>query len=225
MVERREGTSTGADVTDFSFAADNVDRGEDGADFIKRRPTYPIGDNPRGRELDYQNATVDNPGESYASKNMMFRAYKGRAPIEGQDFGMPQRIGKLQNLNDLRPEVPNRSIDSVALDFYKEQEQNLLEDSGFESLFPTTEIIAPVPGANLTAGTTIQVHAKGTHLGLQGGLQRAILSIDGIVVDAVVLDRRDQAIGILIILFRPLNPEVWRLQSDPLIWLFLIEES
>jgi len=195
MVERRDGTSTGLEVTDFSFASDNVERGEDGADFIKRRPTYPIGDDPRGRELGYANATADNPEESYASKNMMFRAYKGQAPLEGQDFGMPRRIGKLDRIKDLRPELPTRSVDFVALERFKEEERRLLEDSGFEVLFPTTEIISPLPGNSFSSGTSIQIHAIGKHQGLQGGLHRAILYVDGLAVDSIVLDRRDQAVA------------------------------
>lgn len=195
MSERREGTSTGSEVTDFSFAMDNMERGEDGVDFIKRRPTYPIGDNPRGREIDYVNATATNPGESYGSKNMVFRSFKGRAPLEGQDFGMPQRVGKLQKLKDLRPELPNRSVDSVALEAAKERERGILEASGFSSLFPTTTILSPAAGANVTAGTRIQIHARGIHLGLQGGLQRAVLSVDGVLTDAILINRRDQAVN------------------------------
>lgn len=191
MVERREGTSTGEDVV-FSFATDNIERGEDGSGFIKRRPTFPIGDNPRGRELDYQNAGPDNPEESYASKNMMFRAYKGRAPLGGQDFGIPERIGKLQKISDLRPEQFNRSVDTAALDAAKVSERASLKASNFTSLFPTTTIISPVPGASFSPGETINVQAIGTYRGNTGGLQRAIMSIDGLVVDSVVLDRRDQ---------------------------------
>ena len=192
MAERRESTSTGEDVV-FSFAMDNMERGEDGAGFINRRPTFPIGDDPRGRELDYLNAGPDNPDESYGSKNMMFRAYKGRAPLEGQEFGMPQRVGKLQKISDLRPEQFNRSVDTVALDAAKATETALLEASGFTALFPTTTITSPSPGASFSPGDVLNVEALGQHQGLQGGLQRAVMSIDGVVVDSTVLDRRDQA--------------------------------
>ena len=94
MVEKRDSTSTEGRGLGHSWADDNVERGEDGVDFIKRRPTYPLGDDPRGREIDFEETSTD---EAYVStRNPIVRAYRGRAPLEGQPFGLPKSLGSLE---------------------------------------------------------------------------------------------------------------------------------
>lgn len=188
MVERREGTSPD-EVSDFSFAADNVDRGEPDVDFIKRKPTYPWGDDPRGREIDYLAADAENPGESYQSKNPVFRAYKGRAPLEGQDFGAPSRVGSLQKIKDLRPELPPKSVDVAALDAAKAIERQILEDTNFTALFPNVSIELPSPGASFSPGSQLEVRATVNSL---RNITSATLIIDNHPVETKFIDRRDQ---------------------------------
>ena len=144
MVERREATSTEGAGLGFSFAADNVERGEPDADFIKRRPTYPLGDDPRGREIDFQ---VLDTTESYGStRNPVVRAYRGKAPLEGQDYEAPARVGSLQKVKDLRPDLPPRSVDVAALDIIKERDRAILAATNFEALWPQVVIDMPSPG-------------------------------------------------------------------------------
>jgi len=184
MVERRESTS--AEGKDHSWADDNVERGEHGADFVKRRPTYPLGDNPRGREINYESS---EDGESYASKNKVFRAYHGKAPLEGQDFGAPARVGSLNKLSDLRPELPSRSVDTAALDAAKEIERERLIATDFAALFPTVSISEPGAGATFSPGSEITIRAPASSL---RSLTSATLYIDNVAVERRVIDRRDQ---------------------------------
>ena len=186
MVERREGTSTDGRGLGHSWADDNVERGEEGVDFVKRRPTYPIGDNPRGREIDFESEDVS---EAYASKNQIYRAYRGRAPLEGQNFGMPARVGSLDKVKDLRPEQPSRSVDTVALEITKEKEREILRDTDFMAIFPTASIFSPIPAATFSPGAQIEIAVKGSSL---HNLTSASLFIDGVPTERRVLDRRDQ---------------------------------
>lgn len=186
MVERREGTSTEGRGLGHSWADDNVERGEEGVDFVKRRPTYPIGDDPRGREIQYDDSS---PEQSYASRNSVFRAYRGKAPLEGQDFGMPKRVGSLDKIKDLRPELPNRSVDTAALDAAKELERQQLEATGFTALFPTVSISSPGPGASFSPGAEITISAPASTL---RNLTSATLYVDNVPVARRVIDRRDQ---------------------------------
>lgn len=191
MVERREGTSTEGRGLGHSWADDNVARGEEGVDFLKRRPTYPIGDNPRGREIDFLS---DDASESYGSRNQVYRAYRGRAPLEGQDFGMPARIGSLQKVKDLRPELPDRSVDTDALNAVKEQQRQILADSDFMALFPRASVYSPAAGATFSPGQLIEIVVLGAAL---LNLTSATLFIDGVPTERRVLDRRDQESAIV----------------------------
>ncbi len=187
MVERREGTDTSGKGLGHSWADDNVERGEEGADFIKRRPTYPIGDDPRGREIDFEATDTD---EAYGStRNPVFRAYRGQAPLEGQEFGMPARVGSLDNLSDLRPALPTRSVATEALDAAKETERAALAASNFGALFPTVVIDSPSPGATFSPGAQITIKATVTDL---RNIHQSTLQVDGQFVDRRVLDRREQ---------------------------------
>jgi hypothetical protein len=187
MVERREGTSTEGRGLGHSFGFDNMERGEDGVDFKKRRPTYPIGDNPRGREIDFQASDLN---EAYGStRNPVFRAYRGRAPLEGQKFEDPQRIGQLQKPSQLRPQLPPRTVDTAALDAAKEIERAALAASDFGRLFPSVSISAPAGGSNVARGTQLYIEAPATDL---RNLQAATLYIDSQAVDRRVLPRGDQ---------------------------------
>lgn len=189
-IERREGTSTEGRGLGHSFAADNVERGDPDVDFIKRRPTYPIGDDPRGREIDFEDTTGR---EAYGStRNPVFRAYHGAAPLEGQEFGMPARVGSLDTISDLRPELPTRSVDTVALDAAKEVERQALSDSEFGRLFPQVTITSPGPGATFSPGTQIEIRAIVTDL---RSITQAVLFVDNTPADRRVVDRRDQEVA------------------------------
>lgn len=190
MVEHREGTSP-EEGTDFSFGADNVERGDPDVDFIKRKPTYPWGDDPRGREIDFE-AGADDPGQSYGSKNPVFRAYKGRAPLEGQDFGDPSKAGSLQKISDLRPELPPQSVDFAALEGAKESERGILRATNFTALFPSVVINTPPPGASFSPGAQLEIRATVSSL---RNITSATLFIDNRPVDDKSLDRRDQDVA------------------------------
>jgi len=186
-VERREGTSTEGSGLGHSFAADNVERGEEGVDFIKRRPTYPIGDDPRGREIDFR---TDDINESYGStRNPIVRAYRGRAPLEGQDFNAPARRGSLPTIASLRPELPKRSVDTVALDILKDQQREVLLATNFGALFPIVTIDSPAPGATFSPGGQITIRATVEDL---RGVFSATLEVDGLAVDRRTIDPRDR---------------------------------
>jgi len=189
MVERRSGTSAQGRGLGHSFAFENMERGEDGATFVKRRPTYPIGDNPRGREIDFQAKDLE---EAYGTYKPVFRGYRGKAPLEGQDFGMPVRIGSLDTIADIRPDLPSRSVDTTALDAAKEQERAQLESTDFFALFPEVTLSSPPPGTNFSPGQTVIVKAEATNI---QNLTSATLIVGGRAVDRKVLDRRDQAVG------------------------------
>lgn len=187
MVERRGKTTTEGRGLGFSFAADNVARGEPGFDFEKRRPTYPLGDDPRGREIDFSD---DTGASSYGStRNQVFRAYRGAWPLEGQSFEAPARRAQLQKPKDLRPELPPRSVDTAALDAQKELDRAVLIATDFAAVFPTTSISSPAPGAILSPGQTINVTAPSSHL---RSLMSATLFIDGRPVLRRALDRGAQ---------------------------------
>lgn len=174
MVETRDKTTTEGRGLGFSFAADNVVRGEPGADFEKRRPTYPLGDDPRGREIDFGDSTGR---ESYGStRNQVYRAYRGSWPLEGQSYETPARRGQLQKPKDLRPGLPNRSVDSAALDAQKELDRALLFSTDFAAVFPSTTISVPSPGATFSPGDTLLVQAPSSHI---RSLMGATLFIDG----------------------------------------------
>lgn len=187
MVERREGTSTEGRGLGHSWADDNVERGEEGADFIKRRPTYPLGDNPRGREIDFE---ATDTREAYGStRNPVVRAYRGRAPLEGQEFGMPSRVGSLDTIQDIRPERPPRSINTVALDAIKEGERAVLAATNFGALFPVVTIDSPAPGATFSPGGQVTIRATVEDL---RGVFGATLEVDGLAVDRRTIDARDR---------------------------------
>lgn len=185
MAERRDKTDTSGRGLGFSFAADNVERGEPDADFIKRRLNFPFSDDPRARELDFE----DTAGtESYAGRPIS-RAYKGNAPLEGQVFDNTVRVSALQKVSDLKAELPNQSVDTAALDAAKEVERATLVATDFQALFPTTLISSPAAGANFSPGDTISIISSATTL---QNMYRAVLSIDGTAVESRILDRRDQ---------------------------------
>lgn len=180
MGEHREGFGTEGRGLGHSFATDNVDRGSPGVRFIKRRPTYPWGDNPRGREINW-----------VLQDNDTFRAYRGLVPIEGQKYDDPQRFIRIGNTRELRPNLPNREPDFVALDIYKGQERAQLKQSDFQVLFPSCAITSPSPGATFSPGNRITITADATDF---RGLHSATLFIDHNPVDRHVFDRRDQEV-------------------------------
>ena len=183
-IERREGTDTDGKGLGHSFAADNVVRGtKDGNQFIKRRPTYPLGDNPRGREIDWQDQ--DNPEQI----GDIFRVYKGLVPIEGQDPFAPKRVIRVGSTKELRPAPPNRSTDSVANAAAQEAQRAQLRATDFGALFPTATITEPAPGASVTRNTIIAVNVTGTHI---YSVMSCTLYIDGQPVDRIALDRSAQ---------------------------------
>ncbi len=188
MVERREKTSTEGRGLGFSFAADNVERGDSDADFIKRRPTFPLGDDPRAREIDF----ADTTGDVSYNDRPVFRAYKGRYPLEGQDPLDPKRVASLQKSQSLRAELPSLSVDFAALEATKVSQRAILFDTDYRALFPTTAITSPAPGASFSAGTRITIIASAASL---INIQSAVLIINNGPVDTVVLDRRDQAVA------------------------------
>ncbi len=187
MAETRDKIDTEGSGLGHSWADDNVARGDPEVDFIKRRPTFPFGDDPRGREIDF----TDTSGqEAYASRNQVFRAYRGKPPIEGQPQGMPVKKGKIfQNVNLLRPELPARSTDDTANARIQAAQNAAWETSGFTSHFPTVSITSPAPGATFSPGDTLSVVAPASALRT---LHSAVLEIDGVAVARRVIDRRDQ---------------------------------
>jgi len=186
-VEKRDKTTTEGRGLGHSWADDNVARGDPDVDFIKRRPKFPFGDNPRGREIDFTDTTGD---EAYASKNQVFRAYRGQAPIEGQPFGMPKRKGQIiQNIRGLRPELPDRSTADTVNAALQAGQIAVLDATNFQALFPSPTISSPAPGATFSPGGEITIVAPTTAL---MNLHAATLEIDGQAVDRRVLDRRDQ---------------------------------
>ena len=188
MADSRDKTTTEGRGLGFSFAADNVVRGEPGADFEKRRPTFPLGDDPRGREIDFGDTTGR---ESYGStRNQVFRAYRGSWPLEGQSFETPARRGQLQKPSDIRPGLPNKSVDTAALDAQKELDRATLLATDFAAIFPSTSISSPAPGATFSPGDTFTVSAPSSHI---FSLMGATLFIDGQPVLHRELDRSAQA--------------------------------
>jgi len=187
MVEKRDSTNTEGRGLGHSWADDNVERGEDGATFVKRRPTYPLGDDPRGREIDFEATDTD---EAYGStRNPIVRAYRGRAPLEGQEFGMPSRVGSLDTVSDLRPDLPDRTVATAALDALKETERELLASTNFGALFPTVTIDSPAPGATFSPGGQITIKATVEDI---RSVFSATLQIDGLSVDRRNIDPRDR---------------------------------
>ncbi len=184
-IERREGTSTEGRGLGHSFAADNVERGDPDVDFVKRTPTFPIGDDPRGREIDFEDTSGD---ESYG-RNQIFRAYRGQAPIEGQEFGMPARTGALTKVSQLRPELFSKNVDVVALDAQKAIDRQILEDSDFGRLFPLAGVSYPIPGATFSPGSELRVEVDSEDL---RGIFGATLQIDGVFVERKRIDPRDR---------------------------------
>ncbi len=186
MVEYRDKTTTEGRGLGHSFADDNVERGESDADFIKRRPKYPFGDDPRAREIDFE----DTSGSESNRGRQIFRGYRGQAPIEGQEFGMPSRVGKIfKKVSDLRPETINRATNDAANAAQQATELAILEATNFQALYPTVTISSPSPGATFSPGGTITVQAPASDL---RSLLSATLEIDNTPVERLVLDRRDQ---------------------------------
>ena len=184
MVERRESTDTDGRGLGHSFAADNVERGTaDGNQFIKRRPTYPIGDNPRGREIRWNDQEADD------QKGDIFRSYKGLVPIEGQDPFAPKRVIRVGSTKELRPAPPNRSTDTAANAAAQEAQRAQLANTDFGALFPSATITVPDPGASVTRGTTIAVNVTGSHI---YSVMSATLFVDGQPVDRIALPRSEQ---------------------------------
>ena len=188
MAEHRDKVDTEGSGLGHSWADDNVVRGDPDVDFIKRRPKFPFGDNPRGREIDFTDTTGE---ESYGStRNQVFRAYRGKAPIEGQPFGMPQKKGKIvQNIRGLRAELPDRSTADTVNAALQEGQVAVLAATNFTALMPSPTISSPAPGATFSPGGEITVVAPTTAL---RDIHSATLEIDGQAVDRRVLDRRDQ---------------------------------
>lgn len=187
-VEHRDKTTTEGKGLGHSWADDNVARGDSDVDFIKRRPKFPLGDDPRGREIDFTDTTGK---EAYGStRNQVFRAYRGKAPIEGQPEGMSARKGKIfQNVRLLRPELPNKSTDDIANAGLQASQTGARQASGFKIQFPTVGITSPAPGATFSPGDTLTVIAPASAL---RNLHSAVLELDGVAVARRVLDRRDQ---------------------------------
>jgi hypothetical protein len=184
MVERRESTDTDGRGLGHSFAADNVERGTpEGNQFIKRRPTYPIGDNPRGREIAWHDQ--DSPEQI----GDIFRAYKGLVPIEGQDPFAPKRVIRVGSTKELRPESPSRSTDIAANAAAQDAQRAQLAATDFGALFPSATITVPAPGASVSRGTTIAINVTGTHI---VSVMSATLFVDGQPVDRIALDRSAQ---------------------------------
>lgn len=186
MVERREGTSTGADIV-FSYGSDNIDRGMEGVDFLKRRPTFPLGDDPRGREMFIQIA--DSASENFYDGRPVFRGYHGKAPLAGQKLGQPQRVGKLETLKVLRPQPFNRSVDFNALEAAKAVEISDQLATDFAILFPSVVITSPAPGSSFSPGSTIEIRAT---VSAQRSITAATLVVDGHPRDRRSLKRADQ---------------------------------
>ena len=189
MVERRDKTTTEGRGLGHSWADDNVVRGDPDVDFIKRRLKFPFGDDPRGREIDFSDTTGK---EAYGStRNQVFRAYRGRPPIEGQIVGDPQKKGKIaQGVRALRAELPSKSTADAANEAYQAGQVATLVSTNFQALYPSPTISSPAPGATFSPGDEITVVAPTTDL---MNIHSATLEIDGQAVDRRVLDRRDQA--------------------------------
>lgn len=187
MVERRDKTTTEGRGLGHSWADDNVERGDPDVDFQKRRPRFPFGDDPRGREIDFE----DTSGrESYGStRNQVFRAYRGKAPLEGQEFGAPARRASLDTISDLRAAPPNRTTDDTANAALQAGQRAVLESTNFAALFPSVTISSPSPGATFSPGDEVTVSAPASAL---RSLFSATLEVDGQATDRRVLDRRDQ---------------------------------
>jgi hypothetical protein len=186
MVEHRDKTTTEGRGLGHSWADDNVERGDPDVDFIKRRPRYPWGDNPRGREVDF----TDTTGREAMGKKEVFRTYRGKPPIEGQAFGMPQRKGKIfSKVKQLRPELPNRSTNDAANALLQAGQSATLLATNFRALIPSPTISSPAPGATFSPGDEITIVAPTTAL---RNIHSATLEVDGQAVDRRVLDRRDQ---------------------------------
>lgn len=182
--ERRDSTDTDGRGLGHSFAADNVERGTpEGNQFIKRRPTYPLGDNPRGREIRW------NEQDAPDQKGDIFRSYKGLVPIEGQDPFAPKRVIRVGSTKELRPASPNRSTDTAANAAAQEAQRAQLASTDFGALFPSATITVPAPGASVSRGTVIAINVTGTHI---VSVMSATLFIDGQPVDRIALDRSAQ---------------------------------
>ena len=179
--ERRDSTDTDGRGLGHSFAADNVERGTpEGNQFIKRRPTYPIGDNPRGREIRW------NDQEAADQKGDIFRAYKGLVPIEGQDPFAPKRVIRVGSTKELRPASPSRSTDTAANAAAQEAQRAQLANTDFGALFPSATITVPTPGASVSRGSIIAINVTGTHI---YSVMSCTLFVDGQPVDRIALDR------------------------------------
>jgi hypothetical protein len=93
-------------------------------------------------------------------------------------------------VNDIRPELPNRSTDTVANAALQAQQRSVLENSNFSTLSPSVTISSPSPGTSFARGSALTVTAPATSV--TNNIQSAVLEIDGTAVARRVLDRRDQ---------------------------------
>jgi hypothetical protein len=182
--EHREGTDTDGRGLGHSFATDNVVRGTaEGNVFEKRRPTYPLGDNPRGREIEW------NDQNSPVQVGSIYRAYKGLVPIEGQDPLNPVRVIRVGSTKTLRPESPPRGIDSAAISAAQEAQRTQLANTDFAALYPNATITEPAPGASVSRGSRITIKVLGTHI---LSVFSCTLIVDGVGTDRRNLDRGAQ---------------------------------
>ncbi len=187
MVENRDKTTTEGRGLGHSWADDNVERGAPGVDFIKRRVNFPFGDDPRGREIDFEDTTGS---ESYGStRNPVVRAFRGQAPLAGQNYESPSRIAGLPRVTSLRPELPSKSTNDAANANLQSSQRAQLSSTNFQALFPSVGITSPLPGATFSPGDTISILAPATDM---RSLFSATLEIDNQAVDRRVIDRRDQ---------------------------------
>lgn len=182
--EHREGTDTDGRGLGHSFAADNVVRGTaEGNVFEKRRPTFPLGDNPRGREIRW------NDQDAPDQKGDIFRSYKGLVPIEGQDPQNPVRVIRVGSTKTLRPESPSRSIDSAAIEAAQTAQRAQLLSTDYAALFPNATVTEPAPGASVSRGSRITIRVQGTHI---LSVMSCTLIVDGVGTDRRNLDRGAQ---------------------------------
>jgi hypothetical protein len=187
MVEHREKVDTEGRGLGHSWADDNVVRGEPGVDFEKRRVKFPFGDDPRGREIDFEDTTG---AESYGStRNPVVRAFRGKAPLEGQNYESPSRVAGLQRVTSLRPELPSKTTADAANAALQESQRHQLRTTNFQALFPSVSISSPAPGTTFAPGSEITIIAPATDM---YSLFSATLEIDNQGVDRRVIDRRDQ---------------------------------
>jgi hypothetical protein len=103
---------------------------------------------------------------------------------------MPVRAGKIyKKVQDIRPEVPDRSIKAEYHAALQAGQSAELIATNFQALMPSPTISSPAPGASFSPGATMEVVAPTTAL---RNIHAAVLEINGLAVERRVLDRRDQ---------------------------------